>query len=192
MRAFHVAIGSLLAACAFAISGPRESRASIINVTLTSTTNNAYNDRAYFQNTGISVHAGDLVQFLGSGQIYVGGGKYVRTSFDMGLISPLNNSFLIRDYYGLGNNYTGTPVPLTGESVLFSQQRTSLNDQHDLVLSVPVLTSGYMYLGLFDSYFADNTGSHSFAVQVTPEPASGCCLAAALVLFRRPKRRTNG
>lgn len=191
MRAFRIVLGSVFTVCVLAFSAPQQSVASIVNVTITSTTNNAYNDHAYLQNTGISVHAGDLVQLIGTGQISVGGGKYVRTSFDMGLISPTNSSFLVRDYYGLGNNYTGTPVALTSESVLFSQQRNSLADQHDLVLSVPVLTNGYMYLGLFDSYFADNTGSHSFAIQVTPEPATVCCLAPALVLFRRSKRRTN-
>jgi hypothetical protein len=192
MRGFHNRITILfIAVIACAAAGPRFATASIINVSFISTTNNAYNDRAYFQNTGINVHLGDILVIQGSGVINVGGGYSVKSNFDMGLISPLNSPSLVRDYHGVGNNYTGAPLPLAGETVLFSQQRSSLNDDHDLSITIPVLSNGYMYLGMFDSYFADNTGSHSFAVQITPEPSTLAILAVFVVPFCRHKRRTN-
>lgn len=165
-------------------------RADIVNFTYTSTTNNAHNNRAYFLNTGLSVQPGDRIRIQGTGSIYVGGGYYVLSNFDMGLVSALNQPSLVRDYHGNGTNYTGTPYPLAGESVLFSQDRISLTDDHHLNIIVTAQSAGKVYIGMFDNYFADNTGSHHFTLEVIPEPATAS-LALFAVLGCLARRRTT-
>ncbi len=173
-----------------ASAGLPAARADIVNFTFTSTTNNAYNNRAFFLNTGLSVQPGDLIRIQGTGSIYVGGGQYVLSNFDMGLVSNLNQPSVVRDYHGNGTNYTGTPYPLTGESVLFSQDRVSLTDDHHLNIIVTAQSAGNVYIGMFDNYFADNTGSHHFTLEVIPEPATAS-LSLFAVLGCLARRRTN-
>lgn len=173
-----------------ALAAAPVARADIVNFTYTSTTNNAYNNRAFFLNTGLSVQAGDQIRIQGTGSIYVGGGYYVLSNFDMGLVSALNQPSLVRDYHGNGTNYTGTPYPLAGESVLFSQDRVSLTDDHHLNIIVTAQSAGKVYIGMFDNYFADNTGSHHFTLEVIPEPATAS-LALFAVLGCLAQRRTT-
>jgi len=180
-------LAGLLTAASAAVPA---ARADIVNFTYTSTTNNAYNNRAFFLNTGLSVQAGDQIRIQGTGSVYVGGGYYVLSNFDMGLVSTLNQPSLVRDYHGNGTSYTGTPYPLAGESVLFSQDRVSLTDDHHLNIVVTAQSAGKVYIGMFDNYFADNTGSHQFTLEVIPEPATAS-LALFAVLGCLARRRTN-
>ncbi len=158
---------------------------SIYDFTYISTRNGAYNTKAYMLNTGVFVHAGEQVDITGTGHIFVGGGQVVWSNFDMGLISPLDSTFLIRNYFGDGATYLGTPSALTGESVLFHQDRIAEGDRHDLDITVFAQSEGYVYIGMFDHYYADNTGYHDFQLHVTPEPSAGLLLVFALLPRRR-------
>lgn len=166
----------------------RLSADAIFDFTYISTRNAAYNNKAHLMNTGIQVQPGDLLRFSGTGTIHVGGPYYIWSNFVMGLISPLPNTELMRNYQGVNTNYTAAAIPLAGESVLFLQQRTSLDDHRDLLHSVVVPSAGFVYLGIFDNFFADNTGQFQFQITrtIAPEPATALLLlVSGLALIRR-------
>ncbi|GMU33790.1 MAG: hypothetical protein HS101_06420 [Planctomycetia bacterium] len=173
----------LVAAICFVFAGDEALNAgTVFDFSYISTRNAAFNNKAHMLNTGIQVGIGDLVQIQGTGQIHVGGPYYVMSNFDMGLISPLNNIELMRSYQGVVSNYVTAPIPLIGETVLFASDRVSLTDDHDVSLWVTARSAGYIYIGMFDQFFADNTGSHDFRITVIPEPA-GAFLAPVLFLI---------
>lgn len=179
----------LVAAICFAFAGEETLNAgTVFDFSYISTRNAVFNNKAHMLNTGIQVGIGDLVQIQGTGRIHVGGPYYVMSNFDMGLISPLNNVELMRSYQGVVSNYVTAPIPLTGETVLFASDRVSLTDDHDVSLWVTARSAGFIYIGMFDQFFADNTGSHDFRITVVPEPAGAfLALVSFLILGRRSR-----
>ncbi|MBN2560259.1 MAG: PEP-CTERM sorting domain-containing protein [Phycisphaerae bacterium] len=167
---------------------PRAAAEGTYEFLYVSTTDEAYNNEAHMLNTGIFVDAGETVSLEGHGTILFSfDGTYsVLTNWDMGLVSPLDEGELMREYGPGPQPHHAEPIPLAGESVLFGQDRAFLNDQHDLNISPVAETSGYVYIGLLDEYFPDNAGAHSFHVVVTPEPATiGMMGLLVLVAVRR-------
>lgn len=163
---------------------------TVYDFTYISTRNPSFNNRAHMLNTGIQVSIGDLVQIQGTGQIHVGGPNYVMSNFDMGLVSQTNASELMRNYQGVVSNYVTAPIAQSGESVLFASDRSSLYDDHDISLWVTARSSGYVYIGMFDQFFADNTGSHQFRITVIPEPSTIMLLITPVLFLGRRLRRS--
>ncbi len=179
---------AILAAALVVLAADRLPAETIYDFTYISTRNSAHNNKAHMMNTGIQVEPGDVLHLAGTGSIHVGGPYYVWSNFDMGLVSPIHAPELIRGYQGVNTNYTAAPIPLADETVLFQQYRTSLDDHQDLVLSVIAQSAGYVYLGMFDNFFADNTGQHVFRIThvPAPEPATAILLLVpGLLLLRR-------
>jgi len=180
---------ALAAFCILCGSGAMAQAGSVYDFSYISTRDPAFNNKTHMLNTGIQVSVGDLVHIQGTGQIHVGGPYYVMSNFDMGLISPINTTQLMRDYHGVVSNYVTAPIPLANESVLFSSDRSSLTDDHDISLWTTAPSSGHLYIGMFDQFFADNTGSHQFTITVVPEPATALFVFAySLILGRRLRR----
>ena len=177
----------LLITAILAAAGPSSTAraGSIYDFTYISTRNPAFNNHAHMLNTGIQVSIGDLVQIQGTGQIHVGGPYFVMSNFDMGLVSPTNAVELMRNYHAVVSNYVTAPIPQAGESVLFASDRVSLFDDHDISLWVTARSSGYVYIGMFDHQFADNTGSHQFRITVIPEPSTIMLVLAPLLILGR-------
>lgn len=178
-------IAALLTPCAQAAAE------TVYDFTYISTRNSSFNNRAHLLNTGVHVSPGDVLHIVGTGQINVGGPYYVMANFDMGLISPTNALELARDYRGVGGNFSAEPIPLFGESVLFKQDRLSLSDDRDLDILVTSQSEGYLYIGIFDNWFGDNTGQHDIQISIVPEPGTALlALAGCCAVFGR-RRRTR-
>lgn len=177
----------ILAAAAVQLYASMAAAETIYDFSYVSTRNNAHNNRAHMLNTGIRVVPGDILHIVGTGQIHVGGPYYVMSNFDMGLISPLNTNEVIRSYRGVGGNFSAEPVALAGESVLFKQDRANLYDDHDLDITVTAQSEGYLYVGIFDNWFSDNTGQHALEITMLPEPGTALLvlLGACAFLGRR-------
>lgn len=185
--------GAILAAAAMCMHASAVRAETIYDFTYVSTRDNANNNAAHLLNTGVRVVPGDILHIVGTGQIHVGGPYYVMSNFDMGLISPANTSQLIRSYRGVGGNFSAEPIPLAGESVFFRQDRANLYDDHDLDIVATAQSEGYLYIGIFDNWFADNTGQHSLRITILPEPASGLlAVIGSLALLGRRRGRSAG
>lgn len=175
----------LCSICAFATTAPAMAD-TVIDFTYESTQDPFYNHAVHMRNTGVQVSAGDIVNVTGQYQIYFGGGYHVSTNFDMGIISPSSSLELKRNYIR-ENGFSGEPVPLAQESLLFAQERYSNEEQHDLLATFTAQSDGYLFVGVWDQYFQDNSGSHFFQFSIVPEPSSVTLIALPVlsVLFRR-------
>jgi len=163
----------------------------IYEITYQSTTDNAFNHRAHLRNTGIRIDEGELLHILGSGQIHFGGPWWRATSFDMGLISPLNEPELMRRFEIPSGQAGASLLPEPGETTLFDQQITSDEDLSDLDVIARAGSSGFLYIGTYDIFYSDNSGSHEFHIEIEPEPMTAALLGVAGLLALRRRRRVQ-